>query len=108
VLYLELVNDRIEGHLREDIMIKLSYSDGRFVVRVLEQRRAAVQRLPVGVTPADMPVYFLDRIHRPTSRATAPVCKAQSAELRRLDAVLTHVKAELPQITDPEIVETVR
>jgi hypothetical protein len=88
LLYLELVNDRIEGHLREDIMIKLSYSDGRFVVRLLEQRRTVVlemmQRLPT------------------------PVCKAQSAELRRLDAVLTHIKAELPQITDPEIVETAR
>ena len=69
-------------------MIKLTYSDGRFVVRLLEQRRAVVlemmQRLP------------------------APACKAQSAELRRLDAVLTHIKAELPQITGPEIVDTVR
>jgi hypothetical protein len=25
----------------------------------------------VGVTPADMPMYLLDRIHRPTSRAIA-------------------------------------
>jgi hypothetical protein len=32
-------------------------------------------------------------------------CKERAAELRRLDAVLTQIKAELPQITDPEIVK---
>jgi hypothetical protein len=34
--------------------------------------------------------------------------KERAAELRRLDAVLTQIKAELPQITDPEIVEAVK
>jgi hypothetical protein len=35
-------------------------------------------------------------------------CNERAAELRRLDAVLTQIKAELPQITDPEIVEAVK
>ena len=35
-------------------------------------------------------------------------CKERAAELKRLDAVLTQIKAELPQITDPEIVEAVK
>jgi hypothetical protein len=35
-------------------------------------------------------------------------CRERAAELKRLDAVLTQIKAELPQITDPEIVEAVK
>lgn len=69
-------------------MIKLSNSDGRFIVQLLEQRRAAVLEM-------------MQR--RPEDQA----CKAQSAELRHLDAVLTQIKAELPQITEPEIAEAV-
>jgi len=69
-------------------MIKFSHSDGRFVMRLLELRRAAV----------------LEMMQRLPDQA----CKAQSAELGRLDAVLTLIKAELPQITDPEIVEAVK
>jgi len=69
-------------------MIKLSNSDGRFIVRLLEQRRAAV----------------LEMMQRPPDDQA---CKAQSGELRHLDAVLTQIKAELPQITDPEIAEAV-
>ena len=34
-------------------------------------------------------------------------CKERAAELRRLDAVLTQIKAELPQITAPELAEAV-
>jgi len=34
--------------------------------------------------------------------------KERAAELRRLDAVLTQIKAELLQITDPEIAEAVQ
>ena len=34
--------------------------------------------------------------------------KERAAELRHLDAVLTQIKAELPQITDPEIAEAVQ
>jgi hypothetical protein len=30
-------------------------------------------------------------------------CKERAAELKRLDAVLTQIKAELPQITDLKI-----
>jgi hypothetical protein len=69
-------------------VIKLSNSDGRFIVRLLEQRRAAIlemmQRLP------DNQAY-----------------KARSSELRHLDAVLTQIKSELPQIADPEVAEAV-
>jgi hypothetical protein len=35
-------------------------------------------------------------------------CKVRAAELSRLDAALTQIKAELPQITDPEIVEAAK
>jgi len=34
-------------------------------------------------------------------------CKERAAELKRLDAVLTQIKAELPQTIDPEIVEAI-
>lgn len=67
-------------------MIKLSNSDGRFVALLLEQRRAALLEM---TRPSD---------HLP---------REQVGELRRLDTVLTEIKAELPQITDSEIVEAV-
>ena len=35
-------------------------------------------------------------------------CKERAAELKRLDAVLTQIKVELPQTIDPEIVEAVK
>ena len=69
-------------------MIKLSNYDGRFIVRLLELRRAAIlemmQQLP------------------------EQSCKERAAELRRLDAMLTQIKAELPQTTDPEIAEAIK
>jgi hypothetical protein len=90
-LYAESANERIvislRPHLREDIMIKLSNFEGRFVVQLLELRRAAIlemmQRLP-------------------------EQSRNERAELGRLDTVLTQIKAELPQITDPEISEAVK
>ena len=69
-------------------MIKLSNYDGRFVVRLLELRRAAILEM--------------------TRQLPEQSCKERAAELRRLDAALTQIKAELPQITDSEIVETVK
>ena len=33
--------------------------------------------------------------------------KARGAELERLDAILMQIKAELPQVTDPEIAEAI-
>ena len=61
-------------------MIKLSNYDGQFVVRLLELRRAAILEM--------------------TQQLPEQSCKERAAELRRLDAVLTQIKAELPQITD--------
>ena len=66
-------------------MIKLSNYDGRYVARLLELRRAAILEI--------------------TQQLPEQSCKERAAELRRLDAVLTQIKAELPQITDPEIVK---
>jgi hypothetical protein len=34
--------------------------------------------------------------------------KARAVELQRLDAILMQIKAELPQVTDPEIAEAVK
>jgi hypothetical protein len=80
-LYAESANDRIvislRPHLREDIMIKLSNSDGRFVVQLLELRRAAILEM--------------------TQRLPEQSCKERTGELGRLDTVLTQIKAELPQ-----------
>ena len=82
------IAERAYGHLaeglpREDTLVKLSDSDSRFVVQMLELRRAAI----------------LDIIRRLPEQSS----KSQAVELKRLDAVLTQIKAELPQITDPEI-----
>jgi hypothetical protein len=68
-------------------MIKLSNYDGRYVARLLELRRAAILEI--------------------TQQLPEQSCKERAAELRRLDAVLTQIKAELPQITDPEFAEAV-
>ena len=91
-LYSEPTNERTIVLLRDilgrDVMIKLSNYDGRFVVRLLELRRAAILEM--------------------TQQLPEQSCKERAAELRRLDAVLTQIKAELPQITDPEIVEAVK
>ena len=70
------------------MMIKPSNYDGRFVVRLLELRRAAILEM--------------------TRQLPDQSRKERTAELRRLDAVLTQIKAELPQITDPEIAEAVK
>jgi hypothetical protein len=69
-------------------MIKLSDSDSRFVVQVLELRRAAI--LEVSQKQLEQP------------------CEERAAELSRLDTVLTQIKTELPQITDPEIAEAIK
>jgi hypothetical protein len=69
-------------------MIKLSDYDCRFVVRLLELRRAAILEM--------------------TQQLPEQSCKERAAELKRLDAVLTQIKAELPQITNPEIVKAVK
>jgi hypothetical protein len=86
MVYSQPVNERTI--LGRDVMIKLSNYDGQFVVRLLELRRAAIlemmQQLP------------------------EQSCKERAAELRRLDAVLTQIKAELPQTTDPEIAEAIK
>ena len=68
-------------------MIKLSNYDGRFVARLLELRRAAILEI--------------------TQQWPEQSCKERAAELKRLDAVLTQIKAELPQTIDPEIVEAI-
>ena len=78
---LSRIAERAYGHLaeglpREDTLVKLSDSDSRFVVQMLELRRAAI----------------LDIIRRLPEQSS----KSQAVELKRLDAVLT-------QITDPEI-----
>ena len=69
-------------------MIKLSNYDGQFVVRLLELRRAAILKM--------------------TQQLPEQSCKERAAELKRLDAVLTQIKVELPQTIDPEIVEAVK
>jgi hypothetical protein len=69
-------------------MIKLSDYDGRFIVRLLELRRAGILEM--------------------TKQLPEQSCKERAAELRRLDAVLTQIKAELPQTTDPEIAEAIK
>ena len=68
-------------------MVKLSDSDSRFVVELLELRRAAI----------------LDIKGRLPQQS-----ELRAAEPRRLDAVLTQIKAELPPITNSEIAEAVR
>jgi hypothetical protein len=65
-------------------LVKLSNSDSRFVVEMLELRRATILRLP----------------------EQSP--KTRAAELKRLDAILMQIKAELPQVTDPEIAEAIK
>ena len=77
----------LRGLLREDALVKLSDSDSRFVVQLLELRRAAI----------------LDIKGRLPQQS-----ELRAAELQRLDAVLTQIKAELPQITNPEIAEAVK
>jgi hypothetical protein len=59
-------------------LVKLSNSDSRFVVEMLELRRATILRQP----------------------EQSP--KARSVELQ------TQIKAELPQVTDLEIVEAIK
>ena len=68
-------------------MVKLSDSDSRFVVELLELRRTAI----------------LDIKGRLPQQSAL-----RAAELQRLDAVLTQIKAELPQVTDPEIAEAIK
>ena len=68
-------------------MIKLSNYDGQFVVRLLELRRAAILEM--------------------TQQLPEQSCRERAAELKRLDAVLTQIKVELPQTIDPEIVEAI-
>jgi hypothetical protein len=65
-------------------LVKLSNSDSRFVVEMLELRRATILRQP----------------------ERSP--KARAVELQRLDAILMQIKAELPQATDPEIAEAIK
>lgn len=90
-LYPEWPNGRtlmpLRGLPREEPLVKLSNSDSRFVVQMLEVRRAAL----------------LD-----TQRLPERLLKSRAVELERLDAVLTQIKAELPQISDPEIAEAVK
>jgi hypothetical protein len=69
-------------------MIKLSNYDGRFVLRLLELRRAAILEMAEQLPKQSR--------------------KERAAELMRLDAVLTQIKAELPQTTDPEIAEAIK
>jgi len=65
-------------------LVKLSNSDSRFVVEMLELRRATILRQPEQSS------------------------KARAVELTRLDAILMQIKAELPQATDPEIAEAIK
>jgi hypothetical protein len=65
-------------------LVKLSNSDSRFVVEMLELRRATILGQP----------------------EQSP--KARAVELQRLDAILMQIKAELPQATDPEIAEAIK
>jgi hypothetical protein len=91
-LYSEPTNERTIVLLRDilgrDVMIKLSNYDARFVVRLLELRRAAILEM--------------------TQQLPEKSCKNRAAELKRLDAVLMQIKAELPQITDSEVAEAVK
>ena len=57
-------------------MIRLSNYDGQFVIRLLELRRAAILEM--------------------TRQLPEQSRKERTAELRRLDAVLTQIKAEPP------------
>ena len=66
-------------------MTKLSNYDGRFVVQLLDVRRAAL----------------LEMMQRLSEQSRGE----RAAELRRLDAAL--IKAELPQITNPEMAESI-
>jgi hypothetical protein len=84
--------ERVYGHFAEelpmeDTLVKLSDSDSRFIVQMLELRRAAM----------------LDIEGRSPQQS-----KLRALELKRLDAVLTQIKAELPLILDPEIAEAVK
>jgi hypothetical protein len=65
-------------------LVKLSNSDNRFVVEMLELWRATIWRQPEQSS------------------------KARAVELKRLDAILMQIKAELPQVTDPEIAEAIK
>jgi hypothetical protein len=65
-------------------LVKLSNSDTRFVLEMLELRSANILRRP----------------------EQSP--KARAVEFQRLDAILAQIKAELPQATDPEIVEAIK
>ena len=78
----------LRGLPREESLVKLSDSDSRFVVQMLEVRRATL----------------LDT----TQRLPERLLKSRAVELERLDAVLTQIKAELPRISDPEISEAVK
>jgi hypothetical protein len=69
-------------------MIKLNNCDGRFIVRLLELRRAAILEM--------------------TLQLPEQSCKERASELGHLDAVLAQIKAELPQITDPDIAEALQ
>ena len=72
-----------EGLPREDTLVKLSNSDSRFVVEMLELRRATILRQP----------------------EQSP--RARAVELQRLDAILMQIKADL-HVTDPQIVEAIK
>ena len=86
--YTRLRNERmviwLRGSRGRTPLVKLSNSDSRFLVEMLELRRATILRQP----------------------EQSP--KARAVELQRLDAILTQIKAELPQATDPEIVEAIK
>jgi hypothetical protein len=71
----------------EDTLVKLSDSDSRFIVQMLELRRAAMLDIE-GQSPQQS--------------------KLRALELKRLDAVLTQIKAELPLIPDSEIAQAVK
>ena len=64
-------------------MVKLSNSDSRFVVEMLELRRATILRLPEQSS------------------------SARAVELKRLDTILMQIKADL-HVTDPQIVEAIK
>jgi hypothetical protein len=89
---LSSIAERVYGHFAEglpmeDALVKLSDSDSRFIVQMLELRRAAVLDIEGG---------------------SPQQSKLRALELKRLDAVLTQIKAELPSIPDPEIAEGVK
>jgi len=70
-------------------MITLSNADARFIIQELELRRSML--LDVG-----------EQLSRSTRGG------ARAVELSHLDQVLTQLKAGLPQITNPEIVEAIK